>query len=144
MNFLDARLPSRFWDKVSPVPFAGCWLWTGATDEHGYAKFRLDGATRLGHRVSFAVENALDEALVLDHVVCNTPACVNPVHVKQVSQRANAQRNYRSTRTHCAAGHEFTDANTYKHARGRKCRRCHADRQAARKVRLNARAKEAK
>jgi hypothetical protein len=28
-SFLDPRLPLRFWDKVSPCPMSGCWLWTG-------------------------------------------------------------------------------------------------------------------
>jgi hypothetical protein len=138
MNFLDARLPSRFWDKVTPEPMSGCWLWLGATDKHGYSRFRLIG-TQQGHRLTFAVENDVDPLLVLDHR-CSTPSCVNPSHLRQVTQEANAQRNYRSTRTHCAAGHEFNESNTYRtrDGRGRKCRRCHADKQAARKA-FNAR-----
>lgn len=29
VNWGDPRLPNRFWDKVSPCPMSGCWLWTG-------------------------------------------------------------------------------------------------------------------
>lgn len=138
MNFLDERLPPRFWDLVSPEPMGGCWLWLGALNRTSYGVFRLDGGARLAHRVSVAAARGpLDSALVLDHR-CRNTLCVNPAHIEQVTQRENTQRNYRSTRTHCAAGHEFTEANTYRNGAVRKCRRCHADKQAARKARLNA------
>jgi hypothetical protein len=25
INFLDDRLPQRFWSKVQPCPMSGCW-----------------------------------------------------------------------------------------------------------------------
>lgn len=129
----------RFWDKCIPEPMSACWLWLGAINKTGYGVFRLDGGARLAHRVSMGVVQWLADDLVIDHR-CRNTACVNPSHLRQVTQEFNTQVNYRSTRTHCANGHEFTEANTYTHARGRKCRRCHADKQAARKTRLNARA----
>ena len=141
MNFLDVRLPDLFWSKAVPEPNSGCWLWTGATDKDGYARYRHSDRITQGHRVTFSVEHAIDPTLVLDHYKCRTPSCVNPAHVEQVPQRINTQRNYRSTRTHCSQGHAFDNVNTYRtpNGRSRKCRRCHADRQAARKARLNAR-----
>jgi len=46
--------------------------------------------------------------------------------------KANGARN--SAKTHCKRGHEFTPENTAPNGKnGRKCRRCHADRQLARK-----------
>lgn len=137
MNFLDVRLPERFWDKVQPEPMSGCWLWIGARNATDYGVFRLNGGARLAHRVSLGAVQWLADGLVVDHR-CRNTRCVNPAHLHQVTQKFNAQVNYRSTRTHCERGHEFTPANTYRNGSARKCRRCHADRQAI----LNARAKE--
>src|SRR3546814_17503301 len=36
IEFGDTRLPRRFWDKVSPEPHSGCWLWLGAHTAPGY------------------------------------------------------------------------------------------------------------
>jgi hypothetical protein len=41
---------------------------------------------------------------------------------------ANGARN--KAKTHCKFGHEFSEANTYINSKGRKCRRCAADREA--------------
>lgn len=134
MNLFDAALPDRFWSKVSPEPMSGCWLWMGAINKTGYGVFRIRGNAKLAHRVSLGATQWLSSALVVDHL-CHNTACVNPSHLRQVTQEINTQANYRSTRTHCARGHEFTPENTYRHAGGRKCRRCHADKQAVLNVR---------
>ena len=141
MNFLDERLPPRFWDKVTPEPNSGCWLWTGASNKTDYGVFRMKGGARLAHRVALAAVQFMFADLVVDHR-CHNTRCVNPSHLRQVTQERNAQMNHRSLRSHCAKGHEFTPENTYRtpDGRGRKCRRCHANKQAN----LNARAKEAK
>ena len=138
MNFLDLRLPSRFWDKVHAEPNSGCWLWTGAINRTGYAVFRVRGGAHLGHRVALGAVQWLCPSLVIDHR-CRTPSCVNPAHLEQVTQHENTLRNVRSVRSHCPAGHPFDDANTYRNGTIRKCRRCHADKQAKRKASLNAR-----
>ena len=137
MNFLDTALPGRFWEKCIPEPMSGCWLWIGASNRTDYGVFRYNGAS-LAHRVALGHVEPLNADLVVDHK-CRNTRCVNPAHLRQVTQEFNTQVNYRSTRTHCANGHEFTSKNTYQRAGIRKCRRCHAIKQAARKSRLNAR-----
>lgn len=133
--FLDSRLPDRFWDKTQPEPNSGCWIWTGATNRHDYGVLRWPGS-RLVHRIAYdALVGPLTSTLVLDHR-CRNTLCCNPAHLEQVTQRVNSQRNYRATRSHCAVGHAFDDKNTYRNGSARKCRRCHADKEAARK-RLN-------
>ena len=42
-QFGDARLPERFWDKVSPEPNSGCWIWCAAIKGLGYGHFKWDG-----------------------------------------------------------------------------------------------------
>lgn len=86
----------RFHAKVQPEPMSGCELWTGGTTGHtagGYGVFWFEGRLVLAHR--WAYEQAVGEiptGLVLDHFVCNTPACVNPRHVRPVTSRENTLR----------------------------------------------------
>lgn len=130
MNFLDARLPPRFWDKVAPCPMSGCWLWTAALDGHGYGQIRADGKNRLAHR--FAYVAAFGEhasGLELDHL-CRTPLCSNPLHLEPVSHRENMMRGRtvgaaNAAMTTCAHGHPFDGVNSYTNKRGiRVCRLC--------------------
>jgi hypothetical protein len=113
MNFLDPKLPERFWKKVIPEPNSGCWLWLAGTTRQGYGQFQITSyQNMLAHRVSFEAANGkLDAALVIDHK-CQTTCCVNPEHLQQVTAvRNTALRRERSTR--CRNGHEYTPENTH-------------------------------
>lgn len=130
-SFLDKRLPSRFWDKASPCPMSGCWIWTAAVNREGYAMFRLEGSAQLGHRVSFvALRGAIPAGLQLDHL-CRVRCCVNPAHLEPVTNEVNAARGWRPVRTHCPNGHPFDEQNTYlrPNGSGRMCKTCVADSQ---------------
>jgi hypothetical protein len=128
VDFGDSRLPDRFWDKCTPVPFSGCWLWYAAVNEFGYARFTFRARVWYGHRLTY--ETLLDPVrrdLVLDHR-CRVTSCVNPLHVEAVTAAVNTLRQGRQERTHCPKGHPFDEVNTYipVNGRGRKCRACHA------------------
>jgi hypothetical protein len=134
LQFLDERLPSRFWSKVIPEPNSGCWLWLGGGDIYGYGRIAIlrDGQrrTRSSHRFAFeALVGVVPNGLVLDHL-CRTPACVNPAHLEAVTQAVNVRRGdagcHQRAKTHCPSGHEYTDANVYwsLHTNGRRFRRC--------------------
>ncbi len=75
-------LEERFWEKVSPEPNTGCWLWTAATTNGGYGVIgqgrRLLRATRL----SWEMHNGrpIPPGYLACHR-CDTPACVNPAHL---------------------------------------------------------------
>lgn len=130
-QFLDERLPDRFWDKVSPEPNSGCWLWTGARVWNEYGVIRADRKATYAHR--FAYEKtvaAVPDGLQLDHK-CRTRSCVNPQHLEPVTQRENLRRGDRGkewgTDTHCRYGHAYTDDNTAPRRdrkNGRACREC--------------------
>ncbi len=138
-HFFDERLPPAFWDKVSPEPNSGCWLWTGASAESsgGYGRF----ASKSAHRVSYsALVGPIPDGLVIDHV-CRQRCCVNPNHLEPVTSQVNTQRGDLSMArgsvghwcrraTSCVNGHEFTPENIKPRPNGqRACRTCALARQ---------------
>ncbi len=124
-NFGDARLPERFWVKVSPCPMSGCWLWTAAeTNGYGYYGIRT-GVIRRAHRVAFiALVGDVAADLDLDHL-CRVRCCVNPAHLEPVTRKVNLDRSplVNPTRhdAHCKCGAEFTNSPT---GRERYCKTC--------------------
>lgn len=109
----------------------GCWEWTGTRTVKGYGMFRIGGRMVPAHRWAYGNwVGPIPKGQVLDHFVCDFRACVNPEHVRPVSNRENTLRGNTITawalaQTHCKHGHEFTEANTYYWKGGRFCRKCH-------------------
>ncbi len=116
MNFLDPRLPDRFWSKCIPEPMTGCWLWIGATASNGYGSYFTlqQGRKRnmLPHRVTYMIEHgSISVDLVIDHK-CRVSQCCNPDHLEQITNRENVLRGLKGRlKTHCKHGHEYTPAN---------------------------------
>lgn len=122
----------RFWAKVAKTET--CWLWTAALTAGGYARFKVDGKTRVAHRWLYEqVVGPIPSGLQLDHL-CRTTACVRPDHLEVVTCRENLLRGdtfqaMHSKKTHCHRGHEFTPENII--TRGeywRECRECNRER----------------
>lgn len=79
MNFLDERLPERFWDKCIPEPTTGCWLWIGYEDLHGVPLFRpRDRRQVAAYRVSYEAEFGATSKRLFHS--CGVSICVNPAH----------------------------------------------------------------
>jgi hypothetical protein len=127
----------RFWSKVDKAQT--CWLWMAARTEDGYGWFSADGKPQLAHRWIIGHQRGWPlspSEWALHH--CDTPPCVNPLHLYVGTVVENARdtadrgrgRNQWSQATHCIHGHEFSDANTYVTLEGhRQCRECHKMRQ---------------
>lgn len=125
-----------------PEPNTGCWLWTGALDKDGYAKFTAKSGERKywrGHIASYEeFIGPVPEGLELDHL-CRTKSCINPVHLEPVTGYENMRRGtawtFRLAITHCPKGHEYDEQNTYRsESRHRQCRACHAATEASRRA----------
>lgn len=124
----------RFWSKVDKS--GSCWLWTAYRDKDGYGRCRFLGKgdrQRMAHRISFELAGGvLVDGMTIDHT-CNTPACVNPDHLKQMTIGENVLRNRgisaaNARKTHCKRGHPLAGENLYVGSVGlRVCRTCKRD-----------------
>lgn len=81
---IDAR--TRFNARHVVDEVSGCWLWTGATDGHGYGVMHVSGRQQKMHRFSFEMAHGpipdgdgYHGTMVCHR--CDTPACVNPAHL---------------------------------------------------------------
>ena len=118
-----------------------CWIWTASKDRDGYGRFtpgsRAGGdrqSVQYAHRWSYIRRvGPVPAGLVLDHFACDTPSCVNPTHVRPVTDAENVLRGVgasarNSRKTHCPRGHPYDEANTYvvPSTGDRQCRTCRA------------------
>lgn len=138
-----ATVEERFWSKVDRAngPDA-CWTWTAKRNPGGYGRFWIDGGETAAHRVSHTLVIGPIPAGHVVHHECNVPACVNPAHLRAVTQRENvlvgaSRAAVNARRTECHRGHPFDQVNTYINPSGeRQCRECNrakCRRQAAQK-----------
>ena len=129
----------RFFEKVEITE--GCWIWRGAMGRN-YGVFTFDGKLRVAHRGLWEkIMGPVPAGMELDHL-CRNPACVRLDHLEPVTRSENMKRSmpYRSmsgvaaenvAKTHCKAGHPYTEDNIYRIANrpgARYCRDCHKDR----------------
>lgn len=92
-----APVDERFWAKVEKTDH--CWLWSGAIGGWGYGTFNLgDKKYVRAHRYAYATTvGDIPEGKVLDHI-CRVRHCVNPDHLRVVSQRENTENHSGATR----------------------------------------------
>lgn len=126
----SAAVLDRLFDKISPEPNSGCWLWTGAVSAGKYGSFSFEGRMQKAHRVTWRLmRGPVPDGLDLDHI-CRVTICCNPDHLEPVTRSENLRRSPLKNRyadlTHCKRGHEFTPENTMWRKGGtwRACRTC--------------------
>lgn len=121
------------------VPFAamvhfgeGCWEWIGARCRKGYGSFRHPETNSFigAHRYAYEMAHGtIPPGLVICHS-CDNPRCVRRDHLFAGSPSVNQKdsvakrRHVNSKKTHCPAGHEFTEENMYIYGNSRKCKTC--------------------
>ena len=113
-----------------------CWIWK-ALVVRGYGQYKNKGRKHRAHKFAYEqLVGPVPGGLHLDHL-CRNPLCVNPAHLEPMTCHENLHRSpdWVGNRTHCPAGHEYTEANTYvaKQCGGkyqnRMCRICATERQ---------------
>jgi hypothetical protein len=132
---LTQKQKDKFFQKINKTD--DCWLWTAATNEHGYGVVRINKRLFKAHRVSYEIHKGeIPEGLSLDHL-CKNRSCVRPEHLEAVTHRENclrgnglpsmwAARRSMPRITHCKHGHEMTPENCYfiPSTGARCCRQC--------------------
>jgi hypothetical protein len=127
---MTARLPAKpipagplLEEAVTKIIRRCCVDWTGPRLRgtpcvtysgpllRGYGTCAIKRDVFLNHRLvlRFFRGNGLPKTKVVDHL-CQNRACCNPLHLKLVSNAANARRNRWALRTECAQGHDLTNA----------------------------------
>ena len=134
-----------------------CLLWTGRTGRGGYGRFDLDDGTSIAvHRFvwQYVMGRDIPEGMQVDHMChgsavaagtcagagdegCRHRNCCNPQHLELVTASENTTRQDHAGRrkTHCPAGHPYSEDNTFVRAGRRVCKACEQARDRKRKRR---------
>lgn len=92
----------RFWAKVNKT--SKCWAWTGSMKQNGYGNFHFRGRVEYAHRASWIIHNGdIPKGMLIDHT-CFNHACVNPSHLRLVTQKQN-QENRAGQRSDNTSGY---------------------------------------
>ena len=117
----DLTIAERFFAKVYKGGEGGCWIWTSTSQRYGYGSISWKGKMHYAHRVSwFLAGNELPQypegPNVIDHI-CRNTLCVNPAHLRVVSQRDNcvtlcdSPYGINARKTECKHGHPLAGMN---------------------------------
>ena len=127
----SAAIRERLEHGSMPLTEVGCWIWMGACSRKGYGSIKVDGRTRVVHRLAFeAVHGPIPDGHYICHK-CDTPSCWNPDHLfcgtakENIYDSVRKGRHYNASRTCCPKGHLYSEANTRMRSTSRRaCKLC--------------------
>ena len=96
IRLIPESFEERFWAKV--IKTETCWNWTGAK-VNGYGVVKRDTVQGQAHRYSYEMaKGPIPDGLFIDHI-CRNPSCVNPDHLRPVTQKQNRENLSQEGRT---------------------------------------------
>jgi hypothetical protein len=107
-----------------------CWVSTMRLIPSGYSEIWIPKVMIKSHRVSYTFfKGTIRDGNMIDHI-CRNRACINPHHLRQVTERINTIENSDSIparnkiKTHCINGHTYNEENTFVNKGKRICLIC--------------------
>lgn len=89
---LTARQLKNFWAKVDKKGGDECWLWIGGTDRRGYGLISFNNKMYRAPRISILLHTGVMPHPRCDAChSCDTPGCVNPLHLTECTRKRNMQ-----------------------------------------------------
>lgn len=86
---------SRIWEKTSPEPNTGCWLWTGAVGSSGYGRVQWkDAGITSAPQAALVASGRPRPAGAFALHACDNKICINPAHLRWGSCSDNARDTY--------------------------------------------------
>ena len=87
----------NLFDRCSPEPNSGCWIWLGAMESGGYGSVRVGRDVMRAHRLSYRLaKGPVEGGFVLHH--CDNRLCINPDHLYLGTKLDNARDRERRGR----------------------------------------------
>lgn len=110
----DQGVIGRYRAKIHPHHVAGCSWWVGALTARGHGRFWIApdqvragaGFVIIAHRFGYGLEHGLEallDAPVLAHTVCDNPMCQDPAHLQPSTIAQNSHQW--ANRRHRLGGH---------------------------------------
>ncbi len=96
----------KFVARLELAGLRGCWRFSGHHDTRERPQIKIGGKVQWAYRVAMAVFcGEVKEGMEVDHI-CNHPWCVNPAHLRQVTQEEHTTRENHGRRRKPEDGEE--------------------------------------
>lgn len=100
-----------------------CWIFRRKPNWHGYGQVsNRTGGTQVAHRAFYEYLKGKLKRNVFLHHICENKMCVNPFHLKPLTQR---EHGILHRPKFCKRGHAMTGNNVRKNWKQRYCKQCH-------------------